>query len=335
MLKVFVPESLPSIRQLPLLEDARADDQRLFQHIPQEEFAGIIQLVPDIGAAAYLLVPHNLGDLRGQAAYLDRVLGEARATGTHAILFANQDDPSPIDYPDTIVLRPSLYRSKRLPHEIVMPGQIEDLGAAHGHAPRPKGERPSIGFMGKAGFDSAKAALRYYVRNYIVRHGPEREGMYFRRRALGLLRRDPRFDLTATARKRFSAHARTIEVPPEQARREYIESIKNCLFTLAPRGDGNYSLRFYEALSLGRIPVLIDTDMILPLADRIAYDEFMVRVPSGRLAELPDILFEFWQSHSEEELRSMQEKARQAFELLHVPAFLRTVLTEAFLASYA
>lgn len=335
MLKVFVPESLPDVRQLPLLEDVRADDQRLFQHIRREEFAGIIQSVPNVEEVMYLLVPHNLGDLRGQAVYLDRVLGEARVAEKRAILFANQDDPSPIAYSNTIVLRPSLYRSKRLPHEIVMPGQIEDLGSVHGHAPHAKGERPRVGFMGKAGFDSAKAALRYYVRNYFLRQGPEREGMYFRRRALGLLGRDARFDLTATARRHFSAHARTIEVPPEQARREYIESIKNCLFTLAPRGDGNYSLRFYETLSLGRIPVLIDTDMILPLEDRIAYDEFIVRVPSDQLAKLPDILFEFWQSHSEEELQIMQKKARRAFELLHVPAFLRTVLTEEFLASYS
>lgn len=331
MLKVFIHEPLPGVRQLPLLEGAHADDQRLFQHIRHEEFSGIVEAAPSIESAAYVLVPHNLGDLRGQAGYLDSVLGEARAAGKRTILFANQDDPSPIDYPDTIVLRPSLYRSKQLPHEIVMPGQIEDVGSVHGCAPCAKGERPSVGFMGKAGFDSAKSALRYYVRNYLLRHGFEREGMYFRRRALGLLRRDPRFDLTATARKRFSAHARTIEVPPEQARREYIESIKNCLFTLAPRGDGNYSLRFYETLSLGRIPVLIDTDMVLPLEDRIAYDEFMVRVPSSQLSKLPDILFEFWNTRSDEELQLMQKKARQAFELLHVPAFLRTALTDEYL----
>lgn len=72
------------------------------------------------------------------------------------------------------------------------------------------------------------------------------------------------------------------------ARREYYRHMMNSSFTLCMRGGGNFSYRFYEALSFGRIPILIDTDMELPFEAaaqwsikwdnhivRLSYDRFM------------------------------------------------------------
>jgi len=47
-------------------------------------------------------------------------------------------------------------------------------------------------------------------------------------------------------------------------------------FALAPRGNGNFSMRFYQALSIGRIPVLINTNMALPLSNLIPWKDFIV-----------------------------------------------------------
>jgi hypothetical protein len=47
-------------------------------------------------------------------------------------------------------------------------------------------------------------------------------------------------------------------------------------FALAPRGGGNYSMRFYQALSIGRIPVLINTDTTLPFSNLIPWKNFIV-----------------------------------------------------------
>jgi len=57
------------------------------------------------------------------------------------------------------------------------------------------------------------------LKNYVLRHGAKREGLYFRRKALALLAADPRIVLKATKRKRFSAHRASIELPLEQATR--------------------------------------------------------------------------------------------------------------------
>ncbi|WP_158858584.1 hypothetical protein [Lunatibacter salilacus] len=47
-------------------------------------------------------------------------------------------------------------------------------------------------------------------------------------------------------------------------------------FILAPRGKGNFSMRFYQALSAGRIPVMVDTDSMLPFANQILWKEKII-----------------------------------------------------------
>ena len=46
--------------------------------------------------------------------------------------------------------------------------------------------------------------------------------------------------------------------------------------TFCPRGTGNFSIRFYEAICLGRIPVILNTDIILPFAKYIPWNELCV-----------------------------------------------------------
>jgi hypothetical protein len=56
----------------------------------------------------------------------------------------------------------------------------------------------------------------------------------------------------------------------------FIKNIQESHFTICNRGNGNYSMRFYQTLSLGRIPVLIDTDLIFPFEDKIDWNEIII-----------------------------------------------------------
>jgi len=79
---------------------------------------------------------------------------------------------------------------------------------------------------------------------------------------------------------------------------------------------------------MGRIPILIDTDMALPSEDIIPYDDFIVRVPGDRLHELPARVLKFWNEHDEAGLLAVQRKARAMFEAyLYMPAFLKRAFT--------
>ena len=76
-------------------------------------------------------------------------------------------------------------------------------------------------------------------------------------------------------------------------RDEYLQSILDSQFVLCPRGGGLNSARFFEALALGRIPILIGDETKLPLQDQIDYDRFVVRVPEASIDNLTDLIATF------------------------------------------
>ena len=57
---------------------------------------------------------------------------------------------------------------------------------------------------------------------------------------------------------------------------DFINNIENSHFTICNRGNGNYAMRLYQTLSLGRIPVLIDTDLKFPFEDVIDWNEIAI-----------------------------------------------------------
>jgi hypothetical protein len=136
-------------------------------------------------------------------------------------------------------------------------------------------------------------------------------------------------------RRSYSGTAKTAELDLAQARSEYIENILGSDLVLCAKGDGNFSVRFFEALSLGRVPLLIDTDCPLPLSGLINYDEFIVRVDYRELAKLPTIVAEVYKNWSAEDYEIKQRRAREVFEqYLQIDKFFSLVLTKGYLQNY-
>jgi hypothetical protein len=52
----------------------------------------------------------------------------------------------------------------------------------------------------------------------------------------------------------------------EASTRAFADHLLGTTYVLCPRGCENYSFRLYEALRFGRVPVIVDTDMVLPSA---------------------------------------------------------------------
>ena len=59
----------------------------------------------------------------------------------------------------------------------------------------------------------------------------------------------------------------------QHMKNEYYSNIKNNLFTFCYRGAGNFSVRFYETLMMGRIPIVINTNCMFPYDDIIDYNK--------------------------------------------------------------
>ena len=93
----------------------------------------------------------------------------------------------------------------------------------------------------------------------------------------------------------------------EYLRSTYKKSIERCKFVLCPRGRGSNSIRFYEALNFGKIPILISDDVKLPLMSKINYSEFCIKIPEKNVSKIETYIDTFLKNH---DIKTASEKAR-------------------------
>lgn len=68
----------------------------------------------------------------------------------------------------------------------------------------------------------------------------------------------------------------------------YVELIRDSTFVICPRGRGPASLRLYETMRAGRVPVILADEWVPP--DGVAWDEFAVIVPERQVRHLGELL---------------------------------------------
>ena len=73
------------------------------------------------------------------------------------------------------------------------------------------------------------------------------------------------------------------------------------------RGAGNFSIRFYETMAMGRIPFVIDTDIRLPLSDIIPWEKHCVIASETNFVQE---LIQFNQNITENDFELMQMSNR-------------------------
>ncbi|WP_243370219.1 tetratricopeptide repeat protein [Geotalea sp. SG265] len=112
--------------------------------------------------------------------------------------------------------------------------------------------------------------------------------------------------------ERFYGHLPVDELPRRRAR--FLEYMARSLTVLCPRGTGENTFRFFEAMSMGRIPVLVGDGCILPFASDIDYAAFMVRIPEQEVYRAGQLLYEWISQQSSTELLGRCRRARQAWE---------------------
>lgn len=314
----------------PRLEDVRiirsygktgSSSDPFLKKLPRDwNFSGF-GFIDAIAEADFVLVPQAVKHITPEwQTYFDSVYSQANGKSIAVFLGGDLSHRLHLERDGVIAFKGSEYTPRRQSNEINFPGYAEDLGEEYGVPVRHKKERATVGFCGYAGFPNWKTHCKYVVKNAMldiasfVTHNPSyrayKRGLYFRRVAMKALSKDGRVETVFIVRNSFTGQG---VADPGHARREYVENMINSDFVLAPKGDGNYSIRFYEALSLGRIPLLIDTDMVLPLEGTIDYSKCVLRVRHTELHRIGEIVAGFYESLSDEQFISMQKAAREAF----------------------
>ncbi len=296
----------------------------------------IVEVVDNPKDSDYICIPHDWAYVKKDVDYLNEYLKISSLNKKPLIIFATGDSPNIPNIPNSIIFRTSQYNDVLKSNEVIIPGYVEDLLMGKKLKIRQKKENPSISFCGWASYDSLSRKLKSYLKNIrydllctLTRNSKwntRKQGVFFRKKAISILAKEFCIKTNFIIRTSYSGHLSSMKIPAKQAREEYTENMNNSDYVLTPKGDGNYSLRFYEALSLGRIPVFVDTNCVLPLEYKIQYKDFCVFVDCKNINNIDKELLAFHKNLSDGEFENMQKNARKAFdEYLRIDTYFEFV----------
>ncbi|MDE1919375.1 MAG: exostosin family protein [Patescibacteria group bacterium] len=295
----------------------------------------------DVRKADLVLAPYRQNWLlRFDKTLLATCISTARANGRPLLVDGSGDIEESINDTDIYVLRYGGYRFIHEPGRIQIPLYVDDLlERCRGGTLdiRKKGPgKPVVGFAGWAKLSPAQRART------IIKELPVRlrsifdsrlractKGVLWREKAIGILKRSPQVTLSLRTRGSFSANTRTAEGDLRTLQEEMVGTILGSDYALDVRGDANNAARLFEILSLGRIPVIVDTERIFPFADKVDYSSFALIVDSRDLGRLPERIAEFHGRISPERFEEMQRNAREAFvRFFRIDAIMRSVVPD-------
>ena len=340
LLKIYLTELIPNISYLEILNPNLGFKKRknIFgdKDIFDDFTEPIVQIVNDAFSADFILVPHNYFSIKNNEQYIRNVIDLSKKYSKKIILFAIGDSAENIDIPDCIILRMSQYARQKQRNEIIIPAYATDLSYGLFVSTRNKMTIPVIGFCGWASMSNLKNNIIFWIKNSLKISSPYRSGLYFRKKVISVLNKSSLIKTNFIIRDSYGANERTVKLDPKLTREEYRNNMIDSDFILAPKGDGNYSVRFYEALSLGRIPILIDTDCPLPLGKEIDYSRFILKVSYKDIDKMDKIVADFYSKLSSEQWLIMQKEAKRVFdEQLRIDVFFRYIFTKENLVKYS
>ena len=264
---------------------------------------------------------------------------QARSAGKRTLIWFTGDLPPIIPIPDAIVFRCSVYRSRQKPDEFAAPHFIDDPTPAEDVHLRRKSPKPLVGFCGYAGVHAVKmvygVAANIWLNVASMRGrssydtAPLLPATLLRARTLRLLARDPHVDTRFIIRDRYRAGHRTPSPASAVTVRDFFSNIVDTDYTVCVRGYGNFSIRFYETLACGRIPIFVDTDCVLPFESSIDWKKYCVWVDKTELRNIGEKVAAFHDRLSEREFRGLQLACRALWkDCLSLPGFMGHLRSE-------
>jgi Exostosin family len=260
------------------------------------------------------------------------------AGGLKTLVFYFDDSEAPVRQPGTLVFRTSMLGRRRQPNEYAQPAWSQDFLTQTGNELPLRAYRPVpvVGFCGASYRQSFKIPSWY--RRHFRPHRCQYERVYprdqgLRAYALDQLKASRRIQTNIIERGAFTGGAFAGNAFNQQVfktvREEYIRNLVECDYALCVRGGGNFSFRLYEALSLGRIPVFINTDCVLPWENLIPWRELCVWVELKDLPRIGNIVAEQHTSLNQKTFTERQRRCREVWEKHIRPAgFFSTLFRE-------
>lgn len=250
-------------------------------------------------------------------------LAELARVWCKPLLVWHTGDLNPIvPFQHAIVFQQGLERSRTYSNRFLAPAFIEDpaMTVSSGEAVvRKKSPKPTVGFCGYGAAHPLKLAyslasnlafaVRYRLGRSYYEPPPLVPATVLRARVLNSLALSPHVETKFIVRRRYRAGHRERRSGQDTVR-EFFENIYGTDYTLCVRGYGNWSLRFYETLACGRIPIFVDTDSRLPFDNLIDWTRYCVWVPAEEVERAGEFVADFHSRLSERDFQELQRACR-------------------------
>jgi hypothetical protein len=220
---------------------------------------------------------------------------------------------------DVYTFRLGGFHSKLEAKTFILPSFINDPYIVLKKEFRPISKRPipKIGFVGHANGSLSKWGREFFVYLY---HNTKRitkrcffdyQSFYpsgFRRFDFLLaLQKNKLIETDFILRTQYRAGV-TSESEREYTTKAFFDNIFNNPYTFCLRGAGNFSVRFYETIAMGRIPLLIDTDIRLPIEGVISWKNHCIIASKNNFTKE---LIDFHKNITEDEFMQLQINNRK------------------------
>lgn len=293
-------------------------------YLKNETLLACYHLVDSIDECDIAIVPISIDTYyrEKKTEELDDFVKKAKQKGKKVWLYSGGDFGITYKDTDVFTFRLGGFNSKMNKNTYILPSFINDPVAEYFENKfevNNKTPKPIIGFVGNASGGVSKYfkefALHIFKTIQIIRNVSKSDFQKFypssikRYQLLKRLENAENITTNFIYRKKYRAGINVDKVQNDTTI-EYFENIRQSQYVFCLRGSGNFSVRFYETLAMGRIPVLIDTDVRLPLPQNIDWKNHCVIIPKKEVVKIESLLLNWHNSLTPTEFVEKQKSNR-------------------------
>ena len=279
--------------------------------------------------ASYAYTPERLDEVQ-------KFIDQANSGGKRAILFFAHDNDHPISEflsGSPIVFRYSMSRNFEYVDEFIIPTWVGNFReSARNIAALGWESIPKVSFMGWA-VVAKPITDKNLVKGLVPANGlissmvfptPPSIGTVLRKKAIELIESDLRINSNFVIHDRYFHHY--TEEFQKNNLQGYVKSMCDTHYVLTIRGCGNYSIRLFETLAIGRIPIMVDTNQFLPFEDEISWKDIGVWVPFENFKSISEYIYSFHSNLDQESFDQHTSHILKIYEdYLTRPAVIRQI----------
>lgn len=268
----------------------------------------------------------------GDVALAKKFINLATFHGLRTIVFYHSDSDENLALKNVILFRTSLSKARRSANEYAMPGWNGDLLQYFNGGrvlPSPCRDVPVVGFCGAVRMGRVRWQKR--VKNFYYKWFNYAKYRFdagsFRKHILDRLQQSSKIQSNFLLRSGYLGDFRRQGLDKaymESIRMEYFQNSIDSDYVLCIRGVGNFSYRFYETMSLGRIPIFVNTDCVLPFDSFLNYKDMVVWIEPDEIDIIDQKVLEHFNATGKDRLVELQLRLREIWkELLSPEGFFR------------